>query len=65
MAIKIESKIVNYNVATKEQVEENGDLLLEVEDEFDLEDEIISGSIITHGGEVTNETIKNILEGGN
>lgn len=30
----------------------------------DFEDDILPGCIITHGGEVTNETIKNILEGG-
>ena len=29
----------------------------------DFEDDILPGCIITHGGEVTNETIKNILEG--
>jgi len=29
-----------------------------------FEDEILRGCVITHGGEVTNETIKNILEGG-
>ena len=33
---------------------------------FDLnfEDDILPGCIITHGGEITNDTIKNILEGG-
>ena len=31
----------------------------------DFEDDILPGCIITHGGEVTNETIKNILAGGN
>ena len=31
---------------------------------IDFEDDILPGCIITHGGEVTNETIKNILEGG-
>ncbi len=30
----------------------------------DFEDDILTGCIITHGGEITNETIKNILEGG-
>ncbi len=30
----------------------------------DFEDDILPGCIITHGGEVTNETIKNILQGG-
>jgi NAD(P) transhydrogenase subunit alpha len=30
----------------------------------DFEDDILPGCIITHGGEVVNETIKNILEGG-
>ena len=30
----------------------------------DFNDDILPGCIITHGGEVTNETIKNILEGG-
>jgi NAD(P) transhydrogenase subunit alpha len=30
----------------------------------DFEDDILLGCIITHGGEVVNETIKNILEGG-
>ena len=29
----------------------------------DFDDDILPGCIITHGGEVTNETIKNILEG--
>ena len=32
---------------------------------IDFEHDILPGCIITHGGEVTNETIKNILEGGN
>ena len=31
---------------------------------IDFEGDILPGCIITHGGEVTNETIKNILEGG-
>jgi NAD(P) transhydrogenase subunit alpha len=31
----------------------------------DFEDDILPGCIITHGGEITNETIKNIMEGGN
>jgi NAD(P) transhydrogenase subunit alpha len=31
---------------------------------LDFEDDILPGCIITHGGEITNETIKNILEGG-
>jgi NAD(P) transhydrogenase subunit alpha len=31
----------------------------------DFEHDILPGCIITHGGAVTNETIKNILEGGN
>lgn len=31
---------------------------------IDFEHDILPGCIITHGGEVTNETIKNILEGG-
>lgn len=31
---------------------------------MDFEDDILSGCIITHGGEVVHETIKNILEGG-
>ncbi|MFT4822676.1 MAG: NAD(P) transhydrogenase subunit alpha [Halioglobus sp.] len=31
----------------------------------DFEDDILPGCIITHGGEVVHETIKNILEGGN
>ncbi len=30
----------------------------------DFEHDILPGCIITHGGEVTNTTIKNILEGG-
>ena len=30
----------------------------------DFEDDILPGCIITHGGEVTNETIKKIMEGG-
>ena len=30
----------------------------------DFEDDILPGCIITHGGEVVNETIKNIMEGG-
>ncbi len=30
----------------------------------DVEDDILPGCIITHGGEVVHETIKNILEGG-
>jgi len=30
----------------------------------DFEDDILVGCVITHGGEVTNPTIKNILEGG-
>jgi NAD(P) transhydrogenase subunit alpha len=30
----------------------------------DFEDDILPGCIITHDGQVTNETIKNILEGG-
>ncbi len=44
-------------------VEDNWD---EEKNEFviDFEDDILPGCIITHGGEVTNETIKNILEGG-
>lgn len=29
----------------------------------DFEDDILAGCVITHGGEVTNETIKNVLEG--
>ena len=32
---------------------------------IDFEHDILPGCIITHGGEVTNETIKTILEGGN
>ncbi|MBA6413923.1 Re/Si-specific NAD(P)(+) transhydrogenase subunit alpha [Parahaliea sp. F7430] len=32
---------------------------------IDFEHDILPGCIITHGGEVTNETIKNILAGGN
>ena len=32
---------------------------------IDFEDDILPGCIITHGGEITNETIKNILAGGN
>lgn len=32
---------------------------------IDFEHDILPGCIITHGGEVTNETIKKILEGGN
>ena len=32
---------------------------------IDFEHDILPGCIITHGGEVTNETIKNILEGSN
>ncbi|AQA17490.1 NAD(P) transhydrogenase subunit alpha [Halioglobus japonicus] len=31
--------------------------------EVDFEDDILPGCIITHGGEITNETIKNIIEG--
>jgi len=31
---------------------------------LDFEDDILPGCIITHSGEITNETIKNILEGG-
>ena len=31
---------------------------------IDFEDDILPGCIITHGGEVVHETIKNILEGG-
>jgi NAD(P) transhydrogenase subunit alpha len=31
---------------------------------IDFEDDILPGCIITHGGEITNETIKNIVEGG-
>lgn len=44
-------------------VEDNWD---EEKKEFvvDFEDDILPGCIITHGGEVVNETIKNILEGG-
>ena len=30
---------------------------------IDFEDDILPGCIITHGGEITNETIKNIVEG--
>jgi NAD(P) transhydrogenase subunit alpha len=30
----------------------------------DFEDDILAGCIITHGGEIINETIRNILEGG-
>ena len=30
----------------------------------DFEDDILPGCIITHGGEITNDTIKNIVEGG-
>jgi NAD(P) transhydrogenase subunit alpha len=30
----------------------------------DFEHDILPGCIITHAGEVVNETIKNILEGG-
>ncbi len=30
----------------------------------DFNDDILPGCIITHGGEITNETIKNIIEGG-
>ena len=29
----------------------------------DFEDDILPGCIITHGGEITNDTIKNIIEG--
>jgi NAD(P) transhydrogenase subunit alpha len=32
---------------------------------LDFEDDILPGCIITHGGEVVHETIKNIMEGGN
>ncbi|NND67643.1 MAG: Re/Si-specific NAD(P)(+) transhydrogenase subunit alpha [Halioglobus sp.] len=32
---------------------------------IDFEHDILPGCIITHGGEVTNETIKKVLEGGN
>lgn len=32
---------------------------------IDFEHDILPGCVITHGGEVTNETIKNILEGAN
>ena len=31
---------------------------------LDFEDDILQGCVITHGGEIRNETIKNILEGG-
>ena len=31
---------------------------------IDLEHDILSGCVITHGGEVVNETIKNLLAGG-
>jgi NAD(P) transhydrogenase subunit alpha len=31
---------------------------------IDFEHDILPGCIITHGGEITNETIKNVLEGG-
>jgi len=31
---------------------------------IDFEDDILPGCIITHGGDVVNETIKNIMEGG-
>ena len=31
----------------------------------DFEDDILPGCIITHAGEITNDTIKNIIEGGN
>jgi NAD(P) transhydrogenase subunit alpha len=31
----------------------------------DLDHDILPGCIITHGGQITNETIKNLLEGGN
>jgi NAD(P) transhydrogenase subunit alpha len=31
----------------------------------DFEHDILPGCIITHGGEITNETIKNVIEGGN
>ncbi len=32
--------------------------------QVDFEDDILQGCVITHGGAITNETIKNILEGG-
>jgi NAD(P) transhydrogenase subunit alpha len=32
--------------------------------QVDFEDDILQGCVITHGGEITNDTIKNILEGG-
>jgi len=32
---------------------------------IDFEHDILPGCIITHGGEITNETIKNVMEGGN
>jgi H+-translocating NAD(P) transhydrogenase subunit alpha len=30
----------------------------------DFDDDILAGCVITHGGEVINDTIRNILEGG-
>ena len=33
--------------------------------EFNLEDEIVSGSMFTHNGEIVDERIKNIIEGSN
>ncbi len=32
---------------------------------IDFDHDILPGCIITHGGEITNETIKNVIEGGN
>lgn len=45
-------------------VEDNWDKEDKQEFVIDFEDDILPGCIITHDGEVTNETIKNILEGG-
>ena len=47
-----------YNLVEDNWEEEKAEFVV------DFEDDILPGCIITHGGEVTNETIKNILEGG-
>ena len=47
-----------FNLVDDVWNEEEGKLLI------DLEHDILSGCVITHGGEVVNETIKNLLAGG-
>ena len=37
--------------------------MIRIKKEFNLEDEIVSGSMFTHNGEIVDERTKNIIEG--